>query len=96
MNKKLLFTAFVLLIATIISWQRSKILYFSHQSIAIKKDKRKLEKDLYTINMEIRELAPPSVLYKYWKENLQGLDYHQYELNKKKSKAIKTVTWNQR
>ena len=99
MNKKLIFTVFALLIATMISWQRSKILYFSHQLIAINKDKRKLEKDLYTINMEIRELAPPAALYDYWKNNLKELDYHQFELNKKqskKSKMIKTVAWNKR
>jgi hypothetical protein len=95
MNRKLIFTVFVLLIASIISWQRSKLQYYSHQIISLKKDQHNLEKELYTINMEIRELAPPAKLYEYWKTNLNELEFQRYELNTLKVKAV-NVTWNRR
>ena len=61
--------------------------------IALKKDMVKLEKEIYNLDMEIRELAPPATLYAYWKDNLHSLDYHRYENVKKKSKVVR-VAWS--
>lgn len=86
MSQRLFMVVSGLLLLTLLLWQRSSHTHYSYTRSELEKEKVLLGKQVKTLKMEINQLATPAVLYSYWKENEENLEFIQTELVAEKKK----------
>jgi hypothetical protein len=65
----------VLLLGTVLLIQRSLTTYYAYQSSELEQEKKVMLKQVKALEVEMRRVCRPEVLYQYWAENRDKFDF---------------------
>lgn len=73
MRRRFIFIVAMLVMASYVSFQKSRLLYLAYQSNLRQAERRSLENQKLTLLKEVHRLVPLDELYQSWKTDHQGL-----------------------
>lgn len=64
-----------MLLGTVLLIQRSLSTYYAYQSSELEQEKKVMLKQVKALEVEMRRVCRPQVLYQYWAENRERFDF---------------------
>lgn len=91
LHKFTILVGIVMMLGSILLWQRSMMVHYAYRQSALGQEKKKLEKEIHRLEVDIRHHTRPQVLYDYWREHQEEFDFQIRSNNRRNSEGGKPL-----
>ena len=94
LHKFTILVGIFMVLGSVLLWQRSAMVHVAYRQSGLAQEKKILLKEIHRLEVEVRKLKRPQILYQYWQKHQDAFDFKiQAKEVPPAPKESKTLIW---